>query len=184
MNEYFYERVFNNKKRNNNRRKGYLKPDQVSIPLKVINAISDTSLSTFGYTPIQVNKKKIIKMAEEVAAITDEKIFGNQDEFLKSVSLFVNGLKQEQFSASGTILLNGFLQNTLRTRKRVVDYINSHPEVLLNVCFFFKFFFNFSALSNIEQSLILIIFPNKRQSLKSLLLYRDCLEQEAPCCII
>ena len=108
----------------------------------MINAIGDVSRGTlFGYTPFKVKGEKFIAEAKAIVAKTDVEIFGPQEQYVEAVTKFVRGLRNDLLSASGTFLLNGYLERMFNTRRSVIEFIQSHREILQVSLFTFLFLF-------------------------------------------
>ena len=74
-----------------------------------------------------------MKQAKKIVAQTDKDLFGQQDEYLQGLKLFLAAPDQKLMSASGILLLNGLIQAILHTRRRSIQYIQSHKDTIIHV---------------------------------------------------
>ena len=82
---------------------------------------------------MKINEKKFMQQAQKIANQTDTDIFGPQDEYLRGFRLFLAAPDQKLMSASGILLLNGLVQGILNSRRRSIEYIQAHRDVILSV---------------------------------------------------
>lgn len=107
------------------RKKNTIQTVQVKGILRPINIVFDIIRGTTGIQVIKIKKESFIKQAKKIASDTDTELFGNQDEYVKAVQLFVNAPNQRIMSASGILLLNGYIQAVISTRRRCIRYIQN-----------------------------------------------------------
>ena len=107
--------------------------------LRPVNFLYDIFYAALGVKIIKPKRQHFIEQAKDIANKTNVDIFGPQETYVKAVEMFIDGIASTQtFSATGTILFNGFCQRMINARRNVIEYVQANPEKLVN---FFKFFF-------------------------------------------
>ena len=102
--------------------------------LRPFNWLFDLVRGTTGLALISIKQRHFIAEAKAIAALTNTDLFGPQDSFVEAVTRFVQAPQQAEMSASGIFLFNIFVERTLHTRKKVIQYIQSHQEDIEQVC--------------------------------------------------
>lgn len=107
-----------------------LKVPEVRFPLNLINFV-DEVLRLVGVRAFSVKRAYFISKAKRIVANTDKRVFGDQEELVRGVEAFVNGVSEDVMSASGIVLLNGLLERLLSTREIATNYIQEHADEVL-----------------------------------------------------